>query len=645
MRTTFTTRRTFIKTMGIAGIGSALPLFLQKCFDHEEYRVSDPPNILWITCEDIGPTLGCYGDQFAHTPNIDQLAEKSLVYENAFASAPICAPARSTLISGIYSTSLGTQHLRSQIPVPGSLQILPEYMDEYGYYTTNNSKTDYNFDPSGRWDENGPDAHWRNRPRHTAFFSVFNFGITHEGHANSSDESDLEQLALRHDPENLPLPPYYPDTPEMRNIWARQYDLISVMDKQVGALLNQLEEDGLTDNTIIFFFSDHGVGLPRYKRWMYNSGIHVPLIIHIPAKYRPMTRSFPHEQRDELVSFVDFAPTVLNLCDIRVPGTMEGRVFLGPERSKKRKYINAARSRADDIYDVSRAIRSDRFIYIRNYMPHRPYIRKAIIFSDRKRSFEELWRVKSLGQLPDPAEDMFEPKPSEELYDLKRDPHELNNLIDSPEHQQILNQMQDALHDWILDTRDTGFLHEAEMMIRSQGSNPYEMAHDPSLYNLPEILRAAEMVGDKSIPVRELDRKLQDSDSGVRFWIAQALLARFHEAREILPSIINALNDDSPSVQNVAAEILCRLDQCNEALPILASNLQDTERPWVVLDTASTLREIGPKASPLIPEMQSVLKQNSGDVWDRYQNWYYPMFIGLALDQALLNCGEQLPTL
>ncbi|MBD3274370.1 MAG: sulfatase-like hydrolase/transferase, partial [Candidatus Marinimicrobia bacterium] len=366
-------RRKFLKSAGILGVMSTVPFSLQKCASaDEEYS---RPNVLWITAEDISPALGCYGDEYANTPTLDALAEDGILYENAFATAPICAPARSSLITGIYATSLGTQHLRSDIPVPEDLKILPEYLREQGYFTTNNSKTDYNFDPSGRWDENGSDAHWRNRPGNEPFFSVFNYGITHEGHANRDDPQDVETLDSLHDPAEAPVPPYHPDTPEMRDIWAHQYDLISVLDQRVKALLNQLKEDGLAEDTIVFFFADHGFGQPRYKRWMYNTGIQVPFIVHVPQKFRRFLDTSSGEQRKELVSFIDFAPTVLNLCQTEIPGEMVGQTFLGLERDKPRKFVYGARSRADDIYDVSRAIRDERYIYIRNYMPHRSYIR------------------------------------------------------------------------------------------------------------------------------------------------------------------------------------------------------------------------------------------------------------------------------
>jgi len=624
-----------MKTMGVASTALVLP----GCGTLNAPK--EKPNILWITCEDIGPALGCYGDEYADTPNLDTLASEGILYRNAFATAPICAPARSCLITGLYATSLGTQHLRSDIPVPADLKILPQYLRDVGYYCTNNSKTDYNFSPEGRWDENSSTAHWRNRPDGQPFFSVFNYGMTHEGNANSSDEKILAGLEKRHDPAKAVLPPYYPDTPEMRSIWARQYDLISVWDKQIGEFIRQLEEDGLLDDTIIFAFSDHGYGLPRYKRWLYNTGLQVPFIVRIPDKYKHLVKTNPGEENDELVSFVDFAPSVLQLAGLPAPEIMEGLPFLGRKIPKPRTYIYGARSRADDAFDVSRAIRDKRYIYIRNFMPHLPYIQDALIFGDQKRTFKELRRVRNSSGLPPAGEAMWVPKPVEELYDLQDDPFELNNLAGSPQHQNIKQQLRDKLFDWILEKRDTGFLIEAEMMIRAEKSSVYEMAHDPAKYDIKRILDTAGLVGDTTVPLDDVTGRLDDADSGVRFWAATAILAMGDRAKPAVPVLIRHLTDNSPSVQIVCAECLCKLDSCEGALAVLSQNFED-ERPWVVLQAASSTRNIGVKAKPILSQIRKIQKKNSGNVWGRYKNWLYPMFIGFALDKALINCGEKI---
>ena len=602
-----------------------------------------PPNILWITCEDISPALGCYGDKYANTPVLDLLAKEGVVYAHAYATAPICAPARSALISGMYATTLGTQHLRSSIPMPEDFRILPEYLRDEGYFCTNNSKTDYNFSPEGRWDENGNEAHWRNRPEGQPFFSVFNYGITHEGQANSLDEEDLKTLSERHDPEKAQLPPYYPDTPEFRRIWARQYDLISVLDQQVGELLDQLKEDGLYEKTIIFFFSDHGFGLPRYKRWLYQTGLQVPLIIRMPEQYGHLATADPGGREDRLVSFVDMAPSVLSLAGIPVPGRMAGRAFLGDRPAAANEFVFGARSRADDIYEVSRCVLNEKYIYIRNFMPHQPYVVPAIIFGDSKASYRELWRLKREGKLNPEAMKFFKPKPYQELYDLEEDPYELENLAEDPQYLDVVQHMREVLYRWIVDYRDVGLLPEAEMMIRSIGSSPYQMGSLSGSYQVEKILRAANMCGKPGVTMDEIQPLLEDPDSGVRYWAVLSIQAIGKEGRPAMDELRHALQDESPSVAIAAAELLCEYGATDEALPALGKYLADEENPTVVLQAAISIRKIGDKALPLIPVIEQVYPAYRGEIWNRYKNWSYPMFIGFALDQTYLNCGLKLP--
>ena len=248
------------------------------------------PNIVWINAEDISPALGCYGDSLALTPHLDALAQRSVLFRQALAVAPICSPSRSTLATGIYPTTLGTEHLRSETPIPGFIQALPEHFREEGYFTSLYGKTDYNFEPEGLWEYWEPDeAPWRQRRTGQPFLSVFTFNFTHEGRGNSQEKyeevADNMPASTRHRAADMPVPPYYPDTEEARSLWARYYDLVTAFDQKVGQMLQHLEDDGLLDDTIIFVYSDHGFGLPRYKRWLYDTGLRVPLIVYIPEKY------------------------------------------------------------------------------------------------------------------------------------------------------------------------------------------------------------------------------------------------------------------------------------------------------------------------------------------------------------------------
>ena len=303
-----------------------------------------PPNVLWIVAEDHGPHHGSYGDAYAVTPNLDRLAAEGARFTRAFAVTPVCAPARSGIITGMYPTSIGSHHMRSTAVPPPHVKGFTERLRAAGYFTTNNAKTDYNFSPwlptetrravreapLGLWDQNGEHAHWRNRAPGQPFFSVFNLGASHEGQVRMPDDRFAERTArlapkARHDPASAPLPPYYPDTPEVRRDIARYYDLVTVMDAAAGEILAALEADGLADDTVVFFYGDHGWGLPRGKRWVYDSGLRVPLLVRWPGRIEPGT------VRSDLVSFIDFAPTLLSLAGVAVPAHMQGRVFLGDD--------------------------------------------------------------------------------------------------------------------------------------------------------------------------------------------------------------------------------------------------------------------------------------------------------------------------
>ncbi len=617
---------------------------LAACSSSEEVALP-PPNILWITSEDTSPLFGCYGDPQATTPAIDRLAAEGVVYTNAYASAPICAPARSCLISGMYATSLGTQHLRSDVPVPDFVRGLPAYLSDSGYFTFLYGKTDYNFDPKGMWDYREEElAPWRHREEGQPFFGMYTIGNTHEGRVNieANYEEAVANLpdSLFHDPVQAQLPPYFPDTPEFRDTWANYYDLISDFDLKVADIVQGLKEDGLYDNTIIFIFSDHGLGLPRYKRWLYRTGLQVPLIVRAPPQYQHLIGNPAGATTDELVSFVDFAPTVLQLADLPTPDYMEGQAFLGERRAPPRRYVYGARSRADNMYEVSRAVLDSQYIYIRHYLPHYAYIQPGEIFSDRKRSLRELRRLHQQAALDGEALDMWLPKGVEELYDLHHDPQELNNLAEQAEYQDVKIRMQEELHAWIKEHHDTGFLLEPEMMLRAQGSTPYMMAHTLEQYNVAAVLAAAEMSGKAN--EQRLREALNDQDAGVRFWAVMALQAQKEITRRARSGLAALLNDPSPTVQIAAAETLCHWGQCSAALPVLARWVQD-DRPWLALYAARSIELLKNKAKPLVPVLYEVLKKNAAEEGSskRYKDTNFAAFTSWSLEWALQQCGEE----
>lgn len=443
---------------------------------------SGRPNILWITCEDISPDLGCYGDSYARTPNLDALADQGVRYTSVFSVAGVCAPSRSAIITGMYPSSIGTHHMRCKGVPPAYVRCFTEYLREAGYYCTNNAKTDYNFDaPITAWDECSRQAHWRNRAPGQPFFAVRNLTVTHESQIRCTDERFAQHMARvkpedRHDPLKAVLPPYYPDTPVVRNDWARYYDLITAMDLQVADLLRELEEGGVADSTIVFFYSDHGRGLPRAKRWLYDSGLHVPMIIRWPDGRQAGTTC------DDLVSFVDLGPTVLSLAGIEIPDHMQGAAFLGSQKlDKPREYICAARDRMDETYDIIRAIRDKRYKYLRNFKPGRPYA-QYIDYMEQMPTMREMRRLNKAGELTGPQKLFFLPeKPPEELYDVTKDPHEIHNLAGSPEHEPVLQRMRKALEDWMTATDDLALVPEEELNERVRPGGQWSVTATPEL--------------------------------------------------------------------------------------------------------------------------------------------------------------------
>lgn len=481
---------------------SILLLFAAACAIPGAAEVSpaaqSKPNILWISAEDMSPDLGCYGDQYAETPNIDRLASQGVRYDKAFSSAPVCAPSRSGIITGMYPTSIGSMHMRSKAVPPPGVKAFTEYLRAAGYYVTNNSKTDYNFEapPSNRppdtvWDETGNKAHWRNRPdRNQPFFSVINFTVTHESQIRADDAQFARntarlRLEQRHDPAKAQIPPYYPDTPLVRKDWARYYDLISALDYQVADVLKQLEEDGLAGNTIVFFWGDHGRGLPRGKRWVYDSGIRVPLIVRWPGKIAPGSVS------DDPVSLIDLGPTVLSLAGVPIPSHMQSQPFLGDQKKPARRYVYAHRDRMDEAYDMMRAVRDNRFKYIRNFFPGRPYA-QHIAYCEEMPTMMEMRRtykdhMNALGPSYGKALNeiqllFFRPeKPPEELYDTSRDPHEVRNLADLPEYRSDLLRMRAELDRFMKETKDLGLVPEAELRERMRPGGVWVAVETPSI--------------------------------------------------------------------------------------------------------------------------------------------------------------------
>ncbi|BDD02000.1 sulfatase [Persicobacter psychrovividus] len=441
-----------------------LILFILFLFPHLVFSQENKPNILWITCEDISCNVGAYGDSVAITPNIDRLASEGIRFDNACSVAGVCSPSRAAIITGVYPTKIGAHNMRVnwftpegidpyEVVAPDDIHCFTEYLRKEGYFCTNNYKTDYQFKaPFTAWDENGKQAHWRHREEGQPFFSVFNIMTTHESMLWKNADHELIVPA-----EQVSVPAYFPDTKTVRNDIARNYANIFEMDQEVGKLLAQLEADGLMDNTIIFFYSDHGGPLPRQKREINNGGLQVPFLVRYPDQHGAGTTN------DELVSFLDLAPTVLDLAGIAPKKYMDGRVFLGEQKQPEPTYLFAARDRMDKQYDRSRAVRDKQFVYIKNYHPEKPWY-MDVAYRKSIPMMREMLEMKEAGTLNDIQMQWFNPtKPAEQLFDFTKDPDEVHNLIDDPKYKAVADRMRKALDRWEQENIDLGATPEPEI--------------------------------------------------------------------------------------------------------------------------------------------------------------------------------------
>ena len=605
-------------------------IFLSVAISH--IHATELPNILWLTSEDNGPHLGCYGDKYADTPNLDGLAAKGMIYTRAISNAPVCAPARTTIISGMYPTSTGAEHMRSMTQLPKGFKMYPVYLRELGYYCTNNSKEDYNLAKDGEvWNEGGRKATWTNRPnKDQPFFAIHNFTVSHESQIRKRPHQQI------HDPSKVRVPAYHPDTPEVRQDWAQYYDKLTEMDKMVGEKLKLLKEQRLADNTIIFYFGDHGSGMPRSKRWPYFSGINVPLIIHVPEKWKHLASSDYKVggKSDNRVGFVDLAPTLLSIAGKKTPVHMQGHAFMGKHQTSNQEYGYGFRGRMDERYDMVRSVVGEKFIYIRNYMPHKPYGQHVSYMFQTpttqvwKKMFED-------GKLNQAQSHFWKTKPAEELYDLQKDPDEVMNLAKSSEHAAVLKKMRSAHLSHIRKIRDIGFLPEGEIHSRAKGSTPYEIARDSKKYPFEKILAAAELATSlKKKDLPKIAHLLTDNDSAVRYWGAIGLLTHKKSGtKAFAKELVNALNDKSPYVRATAAEALGRYGSKNEqilavkTLGELADPIENGCFPSMLAMNA--IDHLDNKAKPILSIIKS-MPRTPEEVDKRFQG-----YVGRLIDTTV----------
>lgn len=630
-------------TSSLLGLALLLALFLPG----GSLLSAERPNILWLSAEDISPHLGCYGDPHAITPFLDSLAADGIRYTNAFTTAGVCAPNRSGIITGMYQTSLGTQHMRCQAKLPAHIKPFTTYLRNSGYYCTNNSKQDYQFvAPKGTWDESSSKAHWKNRPADTPFFAVFNFVGCHEsGIANSSKYQSVTKVLQEDQRQNAKelstFPPYYPRTPAALEDWKRNYELITALDYWCESHVQALKDAGLYEDTIIFFWSDHGVGLPRAKRWLYDSGTHIPLIVHIPPKFRQLTDAKPGAVTDQLVSSIDLGPTVLHLAGAELPHHMQGQPFLGIDPPSARGYVYGARDRMDERYDIIRMVRDKRYKYIRNYEPLKTYY-QYMNTPEKGATMRDLRTLHDAGKLESAANYYFsDTKPVEELYDTQQDPHELDNLADDFQHQETLTRLRGVHIQWVQDTRDLGLIAEP-ILIERQAllGNQYDILRKTDDVTLVKrIGRTALLASSGAGALDELTDALKDKDAAVRYWAATGLGNIDVAAKGVAPQLREMLeNEPSSVVRTAAARALCMFGQPQHALPTLVRELHQGAQ-WERLHAAIVLDQIDQQAMPVISELHKALEPRP----DLYANGKYVVrVINRALNQ-LENTSRSVP--
>ncbi len=516
------------------------------------------PNILWITIEDTSPQfIGCYGNPDARTPVIDKLAEEGVRFSNAFSTGTVCSPSRSAIITGVHTFKLGTGNHRSNYPIPDFIKGFPFYMQQQGYYVSNNSKTDYNVGNMEQfteetWNESSNKAGWWNRKPGQPFFSVFNFVESHQSRTMTySYDWYINNVLNRLDEKEriaedaFEMPPFYKDTPEMRKNFARVYNSIRLTDNRIGELLAKLDNDNLRDSTIIFFYADHGEGMPRGKTNGINLGYRVPFVIWFPEMYKHLSPwGTAGVVTEELIDFKDLAPTLIELAGGTIPDYMEGRVLLGNHRSEQVDYLELSSDRADNGPDMVRSITDGRFVYSRNFMPFMPQMR-YIRYVEIAEITNEMRNDLGKGRLNNLQKSIFEERPAEFLFDIENDIWETNNLAQNPEYKKVLTRMRKQLGEKIIDSRDVHFLPEYEIGLISKSETAYQYRLDNSKYPIDKIWGAASLAGLRGEKIaRQQIKYLHSKNRIVRYWAILGLRSQTYETiQNYQKEIIAAMND------------------------------------------------------------------------------------------------------
>ncbi len=586
-------RREFVKHTGI-GLSA---LGLSQRFLTAE-AANKPPNIVWICVEDMSAHMSCYGETTIQTPNIDRLAKEGAKFTQAIVTCPVCSPSRSAMITGMYQTAIGAHNHRSsrhehKIYLPDHIKLIPEYFQRAGYYTSNGrmlsvnpdkktqvGKTDYNFVFDSKVYD-GTD--WRGREPRQPFFAQFQL---------RGGKNRKAKVPNAVDPAEVKLPPYYPDHPVLREDWANYLNSVIQTDIEVGIILDELEKEGELDNTIIFFWTDHGISHIRDKQFLYEGGVHVPLIVRGPGIE-------PGTVINNLVEHIDIPYTSMKLADITVPEHLQGR-SLFDQKQPTRDFSFSARDRCDETVERIRCVRTERYKYIKNYFPHRPHTQPNR-YKNRKQIMKTMRQLYAEGKLtPEQARPFLPTRPIEELYDLQNDPYELNNLADSPEHQETLEQMRSRLVSWMDETKDLGQIPEPEIVELSKHyDSAYEILQDKKNQRLVKDLRKIEGLGNQSgADCKPLNQALNDNRSTIRYVAAMELFKLGEEAEAAKEPLLEALDDESSSVRVAAARAISQMGMTGKAVEVLVKELKTADNEVVRHYAALGLQDLEEKALP-----------------------------------------------
>jgi arylsulfatase A-like enzyme len=560
---------------------------------------ADRPNIVWLTSEDNSVHyVKLYTPTGAAMPNIEKLAEHGLVFDHAFSNAPVCSVARSTLLTGAYAPRIGTQfHRRSKmVPMPDGGRMYPWYLKQAGYYTTNNSKEDYNVSDKGGWDDSSAKATWRNRKPGQSFFHVQNTTLTHESSLHFTAE-EMAKVNNKNSSESVTLFPYFPDTPTFRYTHARYLDNHKKVDDYHGEFIQMLEEDGVLDDTFIFYYGDHGGVLPRGKGYIYESGLHVPLVVYVPKNWKHLVDADFGSRVKGFVSFIDFAPTILNLAGIKVPPHMDGKPFLGKgismEELNKRDETFGYADRMDEKYDPVRTLRKGKFKYMRSYQPFN-FDGLWNEYRYRMLAYQEWWALFQAGKLNEAQRQFFEPRAPEQLFDVEVDPHEVNNLAGDPKYASVLKDMRGRLSAKVKSINDLSLFPESYLW-ENAFDNPVEFGRT----HAKQIARLVD-VADLSLLKFSKARKgiaaaLNSEDPWERYWGLIVCSSFGDEAKSFIGKAKNIAAKDGENLVRVRAAEFLGLIREEDPAPVIEEVLAHANNEveaFLTLNTVVLLKDL-----------------------------------------------------